>query len=97
MRRIEFTPKAQRDIEEIWDYSFERFGFEKAEAYLRELQRAAETVAEDPRRGLACDNIRSGYRKFPVGSHIVFFRASEIRIVIVRILHQRMDFERHLP
>jgi len=97
VRRIEFTPKAQRDIEEIWDYSFERFGFEKAEAYLRELQRAAETVAEDPRRGLACDNIRSGYRKFPVGSHIVFFRASEIRIVIVRILHQRMDFERHLP
>lgn len=97
MRRIEFTPKAQRDVEEIWDYSFERFGFEKAEAYLRELQRAAETVAEDPRRGLACDNIRSGYRKFPVGSHILFFRASESRIVIVQILHQRMDFERHLP
>jgi toxin ParE1/3/4 len=97
VRRIEFTPKAQRDIEQIWDYSFERFGFEKAEAYLRELQRAAETVAEDPRRGLACDNIRSGYRKFPARSHILFFRASESRIVIVRILHQRMDFERHLP
>ncbi len=97
MRRIEFTPKAQRDIEEIWDYSFERFGFEKAEAYLRELQRAAETVAEDPRRGPACDNIRSGYRKSPVGSHILFFRASESRILIVRILHQRMDFEPHLP
>ncbi len=97
MRRIEVTPRAQRDIEEIWNYSFERFGFEKAEAYLRELRRAAEIVAEDPRRGLACDNIRSGYRKLPVGSHIVFFRASESRIVIVRILHQRMDFERHLP
>ena len=97
MRLIEFTPKAQRDIEEIWDYSFERFGFEKAEAYLRELQRAAETVAEDPRRGLACDNISSGYRKFPVGSHIVFFRASENRTVIVQILHRRMDFDRHLP
>jgi toxin ParE1/3/4 len=64
---------------------------------LRELQRAAETVAEDPRRGLACDNIRSGYRKFPAGLHVVFFRASESRIVIVRILHRRMDFERHLP
>jgi toxin ParE1/3/4 len=97
VRRIEFTPKAQRDIREIWDCSVERFGFEKAEAYLRELQRATETVAEDPRRGYACDNIRSGYRKFPVGSHIVFFRASESRIVTVRILHQRMDFERHLP
>jgi toxin ParE1/3/4 len=97
VRRLEFTPKARRDIEEIWDYSFERFGFERAEAYLRELQRGAETVAEDPRRGLACDNIRFGYRKFSVGSHVLFFRASESRIVIVRVLHQRMDFERHLP
>ncbi len=51
MRRIEFTPKARHDIEDIWDYSLERFGFDRAETYLREIQRAAETVAEDPRRG----------------------------------------------
>ena len=37
MRRLEFTPRARRDIEEIWEYSVERFGFEKAEAYLRAL------------------------------------------------------------
>ena len=53
MRRIEFTPKARHDIEDIWDYSLKRFGFDRAEAYLRELQRAAETVAEDPCRGVA--------------------------------------------
>jgi len=27
---------------------------------------------------------------------VLFFRASENIVVIVRILHQRMDFERHL-
>lgn len=96
MRRLEFTPKARRDIEEIWVYSLERFGLDKAEAYLRGIQRAAETVTEDPRRGVGCDEIRAGYRKFSVGSHVLFFRASAIRVVIVRILHQRMDFERHL-
>ena len=96
MRRLEFTPRARRDIEDIWNHSLERFGFEKAESYLRDLQRAAETVAEDPRRGRACDDIRVGYRKFSVGAHVLFFRASESGIVIVRILHQRMDFERHL-
>jgi ParE-like toxin of type II ParDE toxin-antitoxin system len=46
MWRLEFTPRARRDIEEIWEYSFERFGLDKAEAYLREIQRAAMTVAE---------------------------------------------------
>ena len=93
-RRLEFTPRARRDIEEIWEYSFERFGLDKA--YLREIQRAAMTVAEDPRRGLACDEIRSSYRKFSVGSHILFFQASATRVVIVRILHGRMNFDRHL-
>ena len=96
MRRLEFTPRARRDIEEIWEYSFEQFGLDKAEAYLRDIQRAAMTVTEDPRRGLGCDEIRSGYRKFSVGSHILFFKASETRVVIIRILHRRMDFNRHL-
>ena len=58
------SPRARRDIDDIWNYSLERFGFDRAEAYLRDIQRAAETVAEDPRRGLACDEIRRGYRKF---------------------------------
>jgi toxin ParE1/3/4 len=73
MRRVEFTPKARRDLEEIWEYSLERFGLDKAEAYLRDIQRAVMTVTEDPRRGLGCDQIRPGYRRFSVGSHVLFF------------------------
>ncbi len=96
MRRIEFTPRARRHIEDIWSHSLEWFCVEKAEAYLRDIQRAAETVAEDPLRGRPCDDIRVGYRKFSVGAHVLFFKASKSRIVVVRILHQRMDFERHL-
>ena len=46
------------------------------------------TVAEDPRRGFGCDEIRSGYRKFSVGSHVLFFQTSATHVVIVRILHR---------
>ncbi len=94
--RLEFTPRAQQDIEEIWNYSFERFGAKRAEAYIRDIDRAAQRVAEDPRRGRPCDDIRAGYRKFSVGSHVLFFRVAEGGLVVVRILHQRMDFERQL-
>ena len=73
MRRIAFTPKARRDIEDIWTYLLHGFGIDKAEAYLRDIRRAAETVAEDYRRGTACDDIRPGYRKFSVGSHVLFY------------------------
>jgi len=96
VRLIEFTPKARRDIEDIWGHSLERFGVDTAEAYLRDIKRAAETVANDPRRGRACDDVRAGYRKFSVGAHVLFFKTFENKVVIVRILHQRMDFERHL-
>jgi toxin ParE1/3/4 len=96
MRRLEFTPRARRDVEEIWEYSVDQFGVDKADVYLHNLQRAAMTVTEDPGRGVACDEIRSGYRRFSVGSHILFFKASATRVVIVRILHRRMDFVRYI-
>jgi toxin ParE1/3/4 len=32
----------------------------------------------------------------PIGSHNIFFREEKTRIVIVRILHNRMDPTRHL-
>jgi plasmid stabilization system protein ParE len=35
--------------------------------------------------------------KLSVGSHVLFFHVTEERVIVVRILHQRMDFERHLP
>jgi toxin ParE1/3/4 len=90
------SPRAQRDIEEIWDYSASIWGVQQAEVYVRQIRRAVEIVAEDPRRGRNCDNIRAGYRKYPAGSHFVFYRAVEGGIDVVRILHQRMDFDQHL-
>ncbi|MCG8434648.1 MAG: type II toxin-antitoxin system RelE/ParE family toxin, partial [Gammaproteobacteria bacterium] len=31
-------------------------------------------LAENPDIGKACDEIRDGYRKFPQGSHVIFYR-----------------------
>jgi len=90
------SPRAQRDIDEIWDYSAGIWGVQQAEVYVRQIRRAVEIVAEDPRRGRSCDNIRAGYRKYPAGSHFVFYRVVEGGIDVVRILHQRMDFDQHL-
>jgi toxin ParE1/3/4 len=64
---------------------------------LRELQRAINRIAANQRIGRACDEIRPGYRKLAAGSHTLFYRvAAEDVIDVVRILHQRMDVDRHL-
>ena len=90
------SPRAQADIDGIWDYTAERWNDDQAVRYIRALQEAIETIAADPRRGRACDQIRAGYRKYSVGSHVIFFRKSIDGIDVVRVLHQRMDLERHL-
>ena len=91
------SPAAQADLEQIWDYTHDRWGVDQAEDYLRELQRAINRTAANPRIGRACDEIRPGYRKLAAGSHTLFYRVTgEDLIDIVRILHQRMDVDRHL-
>lgn len=44
--------------------------------------------------GKQCDEIMPGYRKFPQGSHVVFYKeGSNCVIEVVRILHKSMDVE----
>ncbi|NBP51350.1 MAG: type II toxin-antitoxin system RelE/ParE family toxin, partial [Actinobacteria bacterium] len=56
---------------------------------------AFEELAAGDKAGRPVD-LRDGYFKYPVGAHLVFYRVSESELVIVRILHQRMDVSRHL-
>jgi toxin ParE1/3/4 len=96
MSRYIVSPKAEQDLSEIWDYTANRWGVDQAEAYIRLIQLAIETVAEDPRKGRRCDEVRAGYRKYPAGSHMVMYRDADTGIDVVRVLHGRMDFERHV-
>lgn len=97
MNRYLLSPAAQADLEQIWDYTRDRWGADQAEQYLRELQRAVEGVAANPQIGRQCDEIRPGYRKVAAGSHTLFYRVNADDVVdVIRVLHQRMDVDRHL-
>lgn len=97
MSRYLLSPAAQADLEEIWDYTAERWDVDQAEEYLRGLQHAIERAAANPRVGCSCDEIRPGYRKLAAGSHTLYYRLSADGTVdVVRVQHQRMDVDRHL-
>ena len=96
MTRVIYSPRAQADISQIWNYTTERWGLEQADRYLRLIQACIDAAAADPMRGTPCDHIRAGYRKLPVGSHVAFYRIVADHLDIKRILHARMDFVRHL-
>jgi toxin ParE1/3/4 len=96
MRGYALSRAARRDLREIWHYTADRWGLDQADRYVRQLHRAFDAIANDPQKGRRYDEVRRGYRMLPAGTHMIFFRVRDQTIDIIRILHQRMDFDRHL-
>ena len=96
MSRYVLSPRAEADLGEIWDFTVKTWGEEQAEDYIRSLASAIEAVAQNPRRGRPCNEVRKGYRQYLAGSHIIFFRKIKGGIDVIRILHGRMKFDQHL-
>ena len=97
MRRVILSPKAKVDLSQIWDYTYDEWGEEQAEKYIRELWVAVEEQSRDLTKSVNISDVRQGYRKVRSGSHVIFFKVTKGGILdVVRILHQRMDFDRHL-
>ncbi len=96
MRRYRLSPAAERDMAEIWLYSARKWGMDRADGYIHALTEAMALTADDPLIGVSCDDIRPGYRKRVSGSHVVFYKRAQSIVVIIRVLHQNMDFARIL-
>ena len=94
--RYRLSPAAQSDLEEIWNYSAENWGADRADKYIRDLIGALERIASGKRRGRACDELRPGYFRYPYESHVVFYKLNGKNVDVIRVLHQRMDFIRRL-
>ena len=89
------SPRAEDDLEEIWLYTLTHWSLEQADSYHADFVAAFEGLASGAKKGRRVD-IRAGYFKYAVGSHLVFYRESDARIDVIRVLHQRMDVDLHL-
>jgi toxin ParE1/3/4 len=97
MSGVVLSPRAKSDLSHVWDYTLAKWGIDQAEKYVRDLWAAIEEQASDLTKSVDIGDVRKGYRKIRAGSHVVFFKVkSDGLIDVVRILHQKMDFERHL-
>lgn len=90
------SPLAEADLEDIWRYTLENWSANQADRYIGELIEAFEDLAAGRRSGRSAQDIRDGYFKQLVGSHMIYFRRRDEGIDVIRILHGRMDVARHL-
>jgi len=96
MSGIALSRRARDDLAGIWAYTNVQWSATQADRYLRLIWSVIVAVARRPDRGRSCDGIREGYMRIPAGSHMIFHRQERGRIHIIRVLHQGMDYERHL-
>lgn len=94
-RKYGLSPLALADLEGIWRYTVENWSVRQAEIYHAEIVGAFEGLASGLKIGRATD-IRDGYFKYAVGSHVIYYLLRDGEIAIIRILHRRMDVGRHL-
>jgi toxin ParE1/3/4 len=92
---IELSAAAAKDIDVILDQSVAEFGQHRTEKYYESLKRCLELLSENPGPGATAENVRAGYRRFSHQSHVVFYRVFEGGILVIRVLHARMDVSRH--
>jgi toxin ParE1/3/4 len=55
------TPRARRDLGEIWDYSAEQWGTAQADRYIRLITAACDTLATGRSKGRSGDARRVGF------------------------------------
>jgi len=103
MARLLRSPRARHDITEVLRYTLERWGKAQAREYRDLINAALRTIAADPSCGKlrgARPRVLSYHIKQPGrdARHLLFYRVTASGVVeVIRLLHDSMDFDRHLP
>lgn len=96
MRDYRLSEKARTDIEGILDYTYARFGARQAELYYNSLRACFRMLADNPAIGKSCTTLNPPLRSHHHQRHIIFCDVFDDHVLIVRVLHERMDIERHM-
>lgn len=97
MKPFVLTNQAKADLRAIALFTEQRWGKEQRNLYVKQFDDAFHLLATSPLAGKDCSYLRAGYRKFPQGSHIIFYKTGTASVIeIIRILHKSMDVDSRL-
>lgn len=88
--KLRYSAQATVDLLGIGRYTAEHYGEEQARQYLDQIRSCCDLVANLPLLGRPCAEVRLGLRRVVQGRHVIFYRALESEVKVVRVLHERM-------
>ncbi len=97
MAKFVLTKKAVEDLNDIWNYTVDKWSEQQADKYYSQLKDICQEIADNPSVGKKYGGIASDLFGFKANRHIIFYRLIENRpIEITRILHGRMDLKNRI-
>lgn len=98
-RSWRLTPRAENALVEIALWTIDRFGPEQAERYEAEILARCDMLARDDITGQDCSALAEageGLRFIRAGRHFVIYVEFAAEIVVIDVVHGRVDLPRHL-
>ena len=97
MTEQRFTKKAVEDLTSIWNYTFKTWSEGQADEYYEMLISAYKRIlTANPFPVRSYNEIAPDLYGIKAGHHLIFFKyIDDGNVLIVRILHERMDIKRH--
>lgn len=97
MAKVILRQKAIDDLNDIWDYTFEKWSGKQADKYYATIKFACNGIGQNPDIGKEYEGISRSLLGLKSGRHIIFYKqTSEKRIEVIRILHERMDLKNRI-
>jgi len=94
MAKFSISKKAVQDLSKIWDYTYEVWSENQADKYYELLIVSCQEISKSPDIGKNYDELEKDILGCKVGKHIIFYQKTKPKeILIVRILHERMDLK----
>jgi toxin ParE1/3/4 len=95
VKRLELTEIARTDLKSIQRYSQRIWGAQRTEQYMGALRDTMKALTTGTIVSRERNDVRPGLSIVASGRHCIFFEGDESRILVVRVLHDRMDHRRH--
>ena len=93
---IKLSRFAELDLEEIWLYTFETWSINQANYYQDNLFLGLKEIASNTKIGKPIEIDNRIFYYYKIAHHYIFYQEYESVILVSRILHEMMDFPKHL-
>lgn len=94
--RLKVSQAASEDLTAIWRYTAARWGLDQADHYVDAFEDTFNALLATPEMARERPEFSPPVRIHPSGAHIVIYLVDGATLVILRVLHKRMDVEQHL-